>query len=179
MADKINFNAIKKGMEAAQSDTTPFLIPGDEPTVVGDANKTQINAHDFEITFRIPQKMEDGSIKQVKQKKEYKGVYITPRMDSVVQRLVTQMMPYMYEIGQDGNLRPYTPEEFEKVSKDFDQELTDIMYETVGTVLRIDKMLWDFMMPDSVEAAVMKLIIQIPELINEADSFFASSSSTR
>lgn len=175
----INYEEMKAGIEAAQTDTTPFLIPGDEPTVVGDANKTQINAHDFEITFRIPQKMEDGSIRQIKQTKEYKGVYITPRMDAVVQKLVTQMMPYLYEIGEDGTLRPYSAEEFERVSANFDKEMTDIMYETVGTVLRIDKLLWDFMMPDSVEAAVMKLIIQIPELVNEADSFFASSSSTR
>lgn len=175
----IDFNAIREDMEAAQTDTTPFLIPGDEPTVVGDANKTRINSHDFEITFRVPQEMEDGSVQQIKKTKEYKGVYITPRMDAVVQRLVTKMMPYMYEIAEDGSLRPYTAEEINKVSEEFDKEMTDILYETVGTILKIDPVLWDCMMPDSVQAAASKIILQIPELVNEADSFFGSSSSTR
>lgn len=172
MADKINFNALKEGVEAAQSDTTPFLIPGDEPTVVGDANKTQINAHDFEITFRIPQKMEDGSVKQIKKTKEYKGVYITPRMDTVVAKLLTQFMPYLYKTNEDGSVTPYTPEEFKEVTISYTKELSDIMYETVGTVLKIDPRLWDCMMPASVENAALKIVLQIPELTNEADTFF-------
>lgn len=172
MADKIDFNAIKEGVEAAQTDTTPFLIPGDEPTVVGDANKTQINAHDFEITFRIPQEMEDGSIKQVKKTQEYKGVFITPRMDSTVAKLLTKLMPFIYKTNEDGTVTPYTEEEFSQITIDYSQDIMDVMYETVGTVLKINRQLWDFMLPESVETASLKIILQIPELTNEAETFF-------
>ncbi len=172
MADKIDFNAIKEGVEAAQTDTTPFLIPGDEPTVVGDANKTQINAHDFEITFRIPQQMEDGSIKQIKKTQEYKSVYITPRMDSTVAKLLTKLMPFIYKTNEDGTVTPYTEEEFKNITIDYSQDIMDVMYETVGTVLKINRQLWDFMLPESVETASLKIILQIPELTNEAETFF-------
>ena len=172
MADKINFNAIREGVEAAQSDTTPFLIPGDEPTVVGDANKTQINAHDFEITFRIPQKMEDGSVKQITKTQEYKEVYITPRMDSAVAKLLTKLMPFIYKTNEDGTVTPYTEEEFKNITFNFGKEIVDVMYETVGTVLKINPVLWDYMLPASVESASLKILLQIPELTNEAETFF-------
>lgn len=172
MADKIDFNAIKEGVEAAQTDTTPFLIPGDEPIVVGDANKTQINAHDFEITFRVPKKMEDGTIKQTIVKKEYHDVYITPRQDSLIVKMLTSLMPYFRKATDDGSVTEYTQEESLKIAQGFDDEVMDILYDTVGAVLKIDKELREYMTPQSVLASAAKVIRQFPEVVNEADTFF-------
>ena len=172
MATKINYEEIKEGLEAAQSDTTPFLIPDEELAVVGDANKTEINCHDFEITFRLPQKQEDGSIKQVTATKEYKDVYITPRMDSVVIKRLTGLMPYYKKPNSDGSVTEYTEEESLKIAERFDDEVVDILYETVGTVLKIDKSLREYMTLPTVLQAAAKIIRQFPEIVNEADTFF-------
>lgn len=172
MATKIPYDEIKKSMEAAESDTTPILIPGEETTVAGDANKTEINCHDFEITFRIPQEMEDGSVKQIKKTKEYKNVYITPRMDAQVVKLITAVMPYFKKPNEDGTVGEYTEEEQKHIMKAFSGEILDIMYETVGTVLKIDPVIREHMMENSVMAAALKIIQQFPEIINEGDTFF-------
>ena len=166
----------KEGIEAAESDTTPFIIPDEEITVVGDANKTQLNTHDFEITFRIPLKMEDGSVKQVKKTKEYKDVYITPRMDTQVVKLITKFMSYFKKPIEDGDVVPYTDEEIDEIRANYDDEMIDLMYETVGVVLKIDPILRECMLRESVEQAALKIIGQYPEIVNEADTFFDSSS---
>lgn len=168
----IDYEKMKEDLEAAQTDTTPFVIPDSEVTVVGDANKTEINAHDFEITFRIPQEMEDGTIKQVKKTQEYKGVYITPRLDRKLSRLIASMMPYFKKANDDGTVSDYTQEELAKISKDFEGEILDMMYDVVGELLGIHKELRQYMMVDSVEASVTKIFRQIPELINEGETFF-------
>ena len=156
MAEKINYEEIKEGLEAAQSDTTPFLIPDDELTVVGDANKTELNIHDFEITFRVPQKQEDGTVKQVTRTKEYKDVYITPRVDTAVVKMLTKLMPYFKKPTGNGTVTDYTPEESLEIMKRFDEEVVDVLYETVGTFLRVDPSLRDYM----------------TQVVNEADTFF-------
>ena len=169
----------KEGIEAAESDTTPFIIPDEEIAVVGDANKTQLNCHDFEITFRIPVKMEDGSVKQVKKTKEYKGVYITPRMDTQVVKLLTKFLAYYNKPTEDGEVVPFTPEEIDHIRMTYDEEMLDIMYDTVGVVLKIAPELRECMLRASVEDAVVKILGQYPELVNEADTFFGSSSEAR
>lgn len=166
----------KEGMDNAQTDTTPFIIPDEELTVVGDANKTQLNCHDFSITFRIPQKMEDGSVKQIKKTKEYKDVYITPRMDTQVVRLLTKFMTYYHKPTENGEIVPFTEEEINEIRAKYDEEMLDVMYEAVGTVLKINPALRECMLRSSVEDAALKIMAQYPELINEADTFFDSSS---
>lgn len=175
----IDYEKMKEGIEAAQTDTTPFVIPDEEITVVGDANKTEVNCHDFEITFRIPQEMEDGSVKQVAKTREYKGVYITPRMDSQVVKMLTAVMPYFKKPNEDGTITPYTREEEREILSKFTGEIMDIMYETVGVVLKIDPVVREYMLEESVIKAALNIIIQYPETINEAETFFGSSSATR
>ena len=172
MAEKINYEEIKEGLEAAQSDTTPFLIPDEELTVVGDANKTELNIHDFEITFRVPQRQEDGTVKQVTRTKEYKDVYITPRVDTAVVKMLTKLMPYYRKPMEDGTVGEFTPEETVKIIEEFDDEVVSVLYETVVTFLKIDPSLRDYMTQGSVMAAAAKIIRQFPEVVNEADTFF-------
>lgn len=175
----IDYEKMKEGIEAAQSDTTPFIIPDEEIAVVGDANKTQLNTHDFEITFRVPVKMEDGTVKQVKKTKEYHDVFITPRMDTQVVKLLTKFLSYYHKPTEDGKVVPYTGEEIDEIRAKYDEEMLDLMYETVGVVLKIDPSLRDCMLRSSVEDASLKILAQYPELVNEADTFFDSSSETR
>lgn len=162
----------KEGMEAAETDTTPFIIPDEELTVVGDANKTQLNCHDFSITFRIPQKMEDGSVKQIKKTKEYKDRYITPRMDKPIAKVLTAVMPYFKKANDDGTVTDYTPEEAAQIVSSFGDDILDLMYEVVGQFLGIVPELRPYMLVDSVEDAMAKIIRQVPEIVNEADTFF-------
>lgn len=169
----------KEGIEAAETDTTPFIIPDEELTVVGDANKTQLNCHDFSITFRIPQKMEDGSIKQIKKTVDYNDVYITPRMDTQVVKLLTKFMTYYHKPTENGDVVPYTIEEIDQIRKSYDEDMLDVMYETVGVVLKIKPELRECMLRQSVEDAAVKILGQYPELVNEADTFFGSSSEAR
>ena len=172
MATKINYEEIKEGLEAAQSDTTPFLIPDEELTVVGDANKTALNIHDFEIKFRMPQIEKDGTVKQITRTKEYKNVYITPRLDTAVVKMMTKLMPYFRKPLEDGSVTDVTTEEATKIIEAFDDEIISVLYETVGVFLRIDPALRDYMTQDSVMTAAAKIIRQFPEVVNEADTFF-------
>lgn len=174
----INYEEMKESIEAAQTDTTPFLIPDEELTVVGDANKTEINCHDFEITFRVPETLEDGSTHQFLKTREFKNVYITPRMDSQVTRLITAIMPYFKKPNEDGTVTPYTKEELKVLEKEFDTTILDIMYETVGVVLKIDPAVREFMTPESVLKASINIFRQFPEIVNEGDTFFGLSSVT-
>lgn len=163
---------IRDGIDKASESTTPFIVPGDELMVVGDANKTEINTHDFEITFRIPEKQEDGTVKQVMRTKEYKDVYITPRMDSQVVRMITKIMPYYRKQKPDGTVEPYTDAELAELFESFQGEIMDIMYQTVATVLKINPALADYMTEESVMNAAAKIIRQYPETVSEAETFF-------
>ena len=81
-------------------------------------------------------------------------------------------MPYYKKPNSDGSVTEYTEEESLKIAERFDDEVVDILYETVGTVLKIDKSLREYMTLPTVLQAAAKIIRQFPEIVNEADTFF-------
>lgn len=165
------YKSIDEAFDKAQEDTTPFaVVSGDEVFVAGDANKTEINTHDYTMKFRVPTR-EDGKVVYKHLTKEFKDVYITPRMDVKVNRMMVQLMPYFKKV--DGNeVGKYTLDEAKEIVNEFSDEIMDIMYDTVACVLSIPKDLKEYMLPTSVMEAVAKIIREYPETVNEADTFF-------
>lgn len=166
------YKSVDAALDKAEESTTPFtIVKGDEVAVVGDANKTEINKHDYAITFRLPQKQEDGSYKYAWTTKEYKNVFITPRNDAKVVRLITSLMPYFRQM-KDGEKKKYTEEEAVKILNDFDDKLMDLMVDTVSAVVKIPPELAEYITKDSLIAAATQIILDYPETVNEGDAFF-------
>ncbi len=167
-----DYRAIDNALDAAEESVTPFaVVTNDEIAVVGDANKTEINAHDYTMKFRVPEKKEDGSVGYKWITKEFKDVYITPRNDIKVNRMLMKLLPY-YRKNEDGELHKYTAEEAMDIVDSFSDDLLDALYDTVACVLGIDKALAPYMDMASVLKAATQIIRDYPETVNEADTFF-------
>lgn len=163
---------IRDGMTNAELSTTPFpVLDNGELAVVGDANKTEINKHDYTITFKVPSE-EGGKMVYKTVKKEFKGVYITPRQEPKVIRLVTQLKPFIVKIKEDGGLENRTDEEILDIVTSFPDEIYELMYQLVTAVLNVNPALTDFMVAGDVMVAVGQIITNYPEMLNEADTFF-------
>lgn len=163
------YDEISNALDKAEESTTPFVVVSNgEINVVGDANKTELNKHDYTIYFRL---FNDGKYDWVK--KEFKDVFIPPRLDVKVNRMLVQLMPY-FKKAKDGRVEKFTREEsLEIASQD---ALMDAMYDTVAAVLNIPDNLKNYMATESVIQAVGQILRDFPEAINEADTFFGKSS---
>ena len=169
---KEEYDKIKAAIEGAQDSVVPFPVVDDELVVVGDANETQINKHDFKMRFKVPIE-ENGKRKIVKKEVEYKDVYLTPRQEPKVATAIADIFPYFKKIKGDGTLGEFTEEEVYQLLDSFEQEIFDKMYALVGNFLRIDKSLWDFMYAPDVFETALKIFYEYKEAVNEADTFFA------
>lgn len=168
---KEEYDKIKKAIEGAEESVVPFPVMDDELAVVGDANETQLNMHDFTMRFKVPIE-EDGVRKRVLKTVEYKDVYLTPRQEPKVATAIADIFPYFKKIKGDGSLSEFTEDEVYQLIDSFEQEIFDKMYALVGNFLRIDKELWDFMYAPDVFEAVLKIFNEYHEAVNEADTFF-------
>ena len=168
-----DYEVIGEAMDKAEDSVTPFVIAdGGDITVVGDANNTELNMHDFKMRFRVPDKQEDGSVRYQVIEKEFKDVYITPRQDTKVLRLYTELMPFFKKIDENGGVSAMTQEEKLDVFTSFGDELFDLLYSVPATVLGIDDKLKEYMMPVDVVNAAAQIMRLYPEVVNEADTFF-------
>ena len=170
------YQEIKEGIEDATQDDTPFIVSKDDQlSVVGDANKTEINKHDFKIVFKLPEgavdgkKVNGGVLKEV----EYKDVFIAPRRATKVTSAICRLLPYFRKVSEDGNIEDYDAEDIFKLVGDWNDEIIDTMYYVVATFLDVDERLVDYMQPSSVLKAVVQIIKEYPEVINESDVFFS------
>ena len=162
------YERIDKGIEAASDSVIPFQVTkDDEMAVVGDANKTEINKHDFKITFKIPS--DNG---YVTREKEFKGVFLKPRYESKVVKVVTELLPYFRKVKRDGSVSSYTEEEKLHIMETFSDEMLDLLYNLVEVVLGIDPEVGDYMTQTSVVTAAAQIIEMYPEMVNESDTFF-------
>lgn len=163
---------MKEAANKASESTIPFPIVKDGTVaVVGDANKTALNKHDFTITFCIPdQNAETGyAVRHV----EYKDVYPKPRQASDIERLVTMMMPIMHKVKQDGTVEDYTTEELIALTEALNDGVYDLMYQLVERVVGVHKDLVDYMTPKSVFENTMKIFECYPDMLNAGEAFFA------
>lgn len=164
---------MKEATEKAAESTIPFPIVKDgNVAVVGDANKTEINKRDFEITFRIPDPNSETGY--VTKKVEYKDVYPKPRQAPTIERLFTSLMPLFYKVKEDGSVQDYTQEELiELVDSINSSGAYDIMYEIVAATLGINEELVDYMTPKCVLESTFKIIKVFPDMVNAGEAFFA------
>lgn len=166
------YKTLLDGIDKAEESTTPFQISTDDEIVVaGDANETQLNSHDFVVTFKTPGP--DGySFNDV----EYKDVYITPRQETKVIRAMTDVLPFFKKIKEDGTIGKYSNDEIMQIVSEVGEDVYDHLYDLVGTVLKIDPALRDYMDLGSVMYNAGKIFFAYPEMVNEASTFFQKSS---
>ena len=173
------YEVIKEGIDKAPESSTPFPVVKDEKlSVIGDANETQINKHDFKITFRLPdgvvegEKVDGGVLKEI----EYKDVFVTPRQSGKVISSMCRMLPYFRKIvdsTKGKEAQSFSKEEIADILAEFGNEFVDTMYDLVGKTLQIDDALIDYMLPSSAMEATYKIITEYPEIVNEAEAFFS------
>ena len=170
------YEAIKEGLDNAVDSDTPFLVVKDEKaSVIGDANKTEVNKHDFTIVFKLPegvsdgQKVDGGVLKEV----EYKNVFVAPRRATKVTSALCRLLPYFRKVADNGDVEDYTVAEVLQMIGEWDDELIDTMYYVVSTFLDVDERLVDYMQPSSVVKAMSQIVREYPEVMNESDVFFS------
>ena len=162
---------MREAANKASESSIPFPIVKDKSVaVVGDANRTELNKHDFTIVFRIPDPTDESgySTKVV----EYKDVYPKPRQASDIERLVTMLMPIMHKAKEDGSIEDYTNEELIELARDLNEGAYDLMYQLVTKVVGVHEELADYMTPKSVLDSVLKIFAVYPDMVNAGEAFF-------
>ena len=174
MTEKDYFKVVD-AMDEAQESDRPYLIHEEEPIVVGDANETEVTPTDFKVLFRIPKK-ENNKVTYEYREIEYNDVYITPRMDMKIVRVMSELTPFFRKVNEKGEVEKYTDDEAMKIVESLDDEILDHMYDLVGSVLRIDRRLVPFIELAAVLDNVTQIIHAFPEVYNESEAFFPPSS---
>lgn len=160
---------MKDAVDRASESTIPFPIVKDNAVAVaGDPNKTELNKQDFTISFRIP----DGKGGYLSREVEYKDVYLTPRRALTASRLITSLMPLFRKTKSDGTIDEYTDEEMIALVNSMDENVIDLMYKLVASVVGVNDELAEFMIPKSVLDAILKIFTVYPDLVNTGDAFF-------
>lgn len=186
------FVEMKKKMDEAEEDTTPYAITdGDEISVVGDPNKTEIKKNDYVIQFAYPntpqwkERLKSEGVKILKEtpnyigvERTYKDVWVPPRVYTAVQTAFAELYQFFNVVMEDGTIRDLTNEEIIEAIRMLSQEMMESMCHAVATVLRIPQSEEACMLPTMTMAAVVRMIHDFPEIINSMDFFTEESSET-
>lgn len=174
MEDKIL--EIKEELLKAQESNKPFpIVDGDgNLTIVGDANDTKTNKNTYTIEYRFPKdKFEElkGEVKGNFKicKIEYKGVFITPRMETKLEKYIISILPLYFSL-KDG--KKLTNGEVMEIYKDVAADAIDAMYSFVGIALDLPDGIIDYANATSVIEAFIQLLHNNPQLVNSADMVF-------
>lgn len=181
---------LKQAIKEAENDDTPYIgIKDDELHVLGNPNKTEVQPADYMVRFAFPNTAEwraraeangdeigketaDGRYFLCNRK--YKNVYLTPRRIGAVVATLAQVESFLFKITEDGEIKEMNYEEMQSLLTVMNGELSDATYELVATVLRIPYEEMEWMLPlNTIENAV-KIAVNNPSAVNEADLFFAS-----
>lgn len=181
---------LKGAIEKAREDDTPYIgIKDDELHILGDPNKTEVKSADYVVHFAFPnteewrkratnmgdeigKTTEDG--RYFLASRRYKNVYLSPRRMGAVVATLAQIESFIYKITDDGEIKDMTYDEMMSIMTIMNGELSDATYELVATVLRIPYEEMEWMLPlNAIENAV-KIAVNNPSAVNEADLFFDS-----
>ena len=182
---------LKSAVEKAREDDTPYIgIKDDELHILGDPNKTEVKAADYVVHFAFPNTEEwraratanGDEIGRTTDDKRYflctrtyKNVYLTPRRMGAVVSTLAQIESFLYKIMDNGEIKEMTYDEMVSLMNVMNGELSDATYEVVATVLRIPYEEMEWMLPlNTIENAV-KIAVNNPSAVNEADLFFDST----
>lgn len=171
---------ISEAIETADETSKPYLVPTkDTLNVVGDATKIEVAPKDYTLEFRFPieyAKKLNGEIRNGMCVKEidFKNVFPKPINQMTHIQMLIKLFPFFREI-RDGEVETPTKEQLREMIMSFTQEIVDIMYEFVASVLEIDDSLKDNISPMSVIMTTLAIMKDFPELTAEADAFFDHS----
>lgn len=179
---------LKQAIKEAEKDDTPYIgIKDDELHVLGDPNKTEIKPADYVVCFAFPnteewkaraeqngdeigKTTEDG--RYFLCKRYFKNVYLTPRRMGAVVSALAQIESFLFKITENGEIKELNYDEMQSLLTVMNGELSDATYEVVATVLRIPYEEMEWMLPlNTIENAV-KIAVNNPSAVNEADLFF-------
>lgn len=171
---KEQYDALLEAIDKAQESTRPFtVVKGDTLAVVGDANDTKLNKYTYEIKFEKPEYDEEGNlVGKTSETKTYKNIFITPRQQTRVVKIMTMILPFFRKVNEDGTIEAYTPYELGEIFATLDEDVYDLMYDLVAYTLQIPNEEKEYMSFMSVIGATLKIITEFPEVMNEAESFF-------
>ena len=181
---------LKGAIEKAREDDTPYIgIKDDELHILGDPNKTEVEAADYVVHFAFPNTEKWRAIAKNKgdeigkttddgryflAKRTFKDVYLTPRRMGAVVTTLAEIESFLYKITDNGEIKEMDYNEMVSLMTVMNGELSDATYELVATVFRIPYEEMEWMLPlNTIENAV-KIAINNPSAVNEADLFFES-----
>ena len=180
MITQEEFLKIANNLKKAEEDDTPFVVvKDDELAVVGDANKTELKKNTYELTFRFP--ITDDRFKTEESRVVgnfyltdivYDDVFISPRKDLKIIAAAMKIIPFFKKLYEDGSLRDRTEDELYQVFISMSEEVLDSIYILVQAVMNIPDDIIDNLIPSSAVATCSKIILDYPEIFNEADVFF-------
>lgn len=181
---------LKTAIEEARQDDTPYIgIKDDELHVLGNPNKTEVKAADYVVLFGFPNTEEwraratangdeigrttdDGMYFLAR--RIYRNVYLSPRRMGAVVTTLAQIESFLFKTTENGEVKEMSYEEMVSLATVMNGELSDATYELVATVLRIPYEEMEWMLPlNTIENAV-KIAMNNPSAVNEADLFFGS-----
>ena len=170
------YMGIKKALDEAQNTTIPFPVVNDnELAVVGDANKTELRRFEYEITFKKPVYDSEGNLtgEFKEENKKYENVFVKPRLNTQIIKLLASMMPYFYKVDEEGNQVEYSRIEMIQIFGQLEDAILDKMYQLVATILEIPFDEIDYMEGPSVLSTIMKFVDDNPQTAREAQLFFS------
>lgn len=173
---------IQASMNEAHKDDTPFAVVADNGVnVIGNANKTEVKSHDYNMRFRFPKSMAQGiDPKDIVQtvgdyvivNMEFTDVHIKPRNDVDINAAIVQILPYFKNMNEDLSVTDKTQEELIQLVKTVNDDIGLDIYDVVAAILDVDKSLKDYMLFTDVLEVLKRMPQDFPEVFNEAESFF-------
>ena len=181
------FNALKKSINDAKEDDTPYVgVVNDEIIVNGDPNKTELIPHSYTIAFAFPKTDEwkeaikaEGSIEIEREtenyivaNKTYKNVWVTPRKAGNFIEAFTKILSFMNTVNEKGEIEEITEEQMAEILRYLNKDIEDIAYDALAKIIGIPAELAEFMRVDSVMFNLVKMAHDAPDLVNSSDLFF-------
>lgn len=179
-----NMVEMAEKFDKAQEDSTPFLVTAnDKIQIMGDPNKTAKKSHDYKVMFGIPRELRgrisggellyDNGYELVVQV-EFKNVFIPNRYRMDVVGAVTGVLPFLKKVTPEEEIVSFSVDEYAQIIRTLNHEVMDAIYAVVQQVLRIDADIMEYMSPISAIATAMKMMDDMPDVMNEADLFTES-----
>ena len=196
--EMLNINQLdelKGAIKEAEKDDTPYIgIKDDELHVLGDPNKTEVKPADYVVLFTFPNteewraraEMNGDRITKTSEdgryflcEREYKNIYLTPRRMANAVSALAQVESFLYKITDGGEVKDMTTAETLEAMNVMGGELADSTYDLVSTVLRIPYDEKDWMISSNVMLNTVKIVVNNPSAMNEADLFFGLPQGSR
>ena len=186
---------LKGAIKEAEKDDTPYIgIKDDELHVLGDPNETEVKPADYVVLFAFPNteewraraEMNGDRITKTSEdgryflcEREYKNIYLTPRRMANAVSALAQVESFLYKITDGGEVKDMTTAETLEAMNVMGGELADSTYDLVSTVLRIPYDEKDWMISSNVMLNTVKIVVNNPSAMNEADLFFGLPQGSR